>query len=106
MTKSIQQEMYHPPETIEEIDIQYVKGVGEARAKKLKDIEIYTVKDLLNFIPRRYLDRTSILPIHKLANGLETTVVGRVIHKEKVYGKKNRLGRTSFLLKCDLVTIW
>jgi ATP-dependent DNA helicase RecG len=83
--------MYHPLQTVEEIAIQYVKGIGEVRAKKLKDIGISTVKDLLNFVPRRYLDRTTILPMNRLIKGQQTTVVGRIIRKEKIFGKKTRL---------------
>lgn len=77
--------------TVADIDVQYVKGVGEVRAGKLKTAGIHTVQDLLNFIPRRYLDRSTILPINKLILGEVTTVVGRIIHKEYVTRGKRRL---------------
>ena len=37
-------------------DIQYVKGVGEARAKQFGKMGVATVSDLLRFYPRAYED--------------------------------------------------
>ena len=48
-------------------DIQFVAGVGEARAKLLgKELGIRTVGDLLNHFPFRYIDRTRIYPIAEI----------------------------------------
>jgi len=41
-------------------DVRYLKGVGPARAKLLKALEINTVKDLLFFFPRDYIDLTPV----------------------------------------------
>ncbi|MGB9977000.1 ATP-dependent DNA helicase RecG [Thermovenabulum sp.] len=40
------------------LDVRYLKGVGPARAKLLKALDIKTVKDLLFFFPRDYIDLT------------------------------------------------
>ena len=37
-------------------DIQYLKGVGPAYAKKFARLSIYTIRDLLLHYPRRYID--------------------------------------------------
>ena len=37
-------------------DIQYLKGVGPAYAKKFAKLGIYTIRDLLLHYPRRYID--------------------------------------------------
>ena len=37
--------------------VQYLKGVGPARAEALKAVGVKTVSDLLYYVPRRYLDR-------------------------------------------------
>ena len=37
-------------------DIQYLKGVGPAYAKKFAKLSIYTIRDLLLHYPRRYID--------------------------------------------------
>jgi len=43
-----------------------MKGVGEARAKKLAVLGIRTIHDLLSHFPRQYEDRTQIVPISQL----------------------------------------
>lgn len=47
-------------------DIQYLKGVGPARAKLLGRLGIKTVEDLLYYTPFRYEDRGNIKPIGEL----------------------------------------
>jgi RecG-like helicase len=45
--------------------VQYVKGIGPVRAEALGQIGVETVEDLLYYVPRRYLDRSTILPTAK-----------------------------------------
>lgn len=48
-------------------DIQFVAGVGEARAKVLdRELGIRTVGDLLTHYPFRYIDRTRIYPVAEI----------------------------------------
>ncbi len=49
--------------------VQYVKGVGEARAKLLARLGIHTLFDLISYFPRAYEDRTAILNIASLPLG-------------------------------------
>ncbi|MBQ2727976.1 MAG: ATP-dependent DNA helicase RecG, partial [Alistipes sp.] len=57
-------------------DIQFVAGVGEARAKLLsKELGIRTVGDLLNHFPFRYIDRTRIYPIREITVAAQLTYV-------------------------------
>ncbi|MGB8656932.1 MAG: ATP-dependent DNA helicase RecG [Candidatus Zixiibacteriota bacterium] len=58
--------------------VQYLKGIGPERAKALESVGIETVEDLLYHIPRRYLDRSNILPIARVKVGSTVTVIGRV----------------------------
>ncbi len=46
--------------------IQYIKGVGPARAKAFNKIGIFTDIDLLYYFPRNYINRTSILTIKQI----------------------------------------
>lgn len=39
-------------------DVKYIKGVGEARAKTLNKLGIYTLEDLITYYPRDYEDRS------------------------------------------------
>ncbi|WP_138432092.1 ATP-dependent DNA helicase RecG [Fodinibius saliphilus] len=63
------------------------------RIKALSESGIDSILDLLNFFPRRYLDRTTVTKIQQLhGNGEQVTVVGRI---EKIQqqgrGRKKRL---------------
>lgn len=51
------------------MSVQYVKGVGPKRGAKLKRLNIYTVEDLLYFVPREYDDRTDFKEIADCTNG-------------------------------------
>lgn len=43
--------------------IQFLKGIGERRAEVLAKFGVRTVHDLFFYVPRRYLDRTSVVTI-------------------------------------------
>ena len=58
--------------------IQFIKGVGPKRAKVLESLNIFTIKDLLYYFPRKYLDRTSLSTIGSINEGDEVNLVGRV----------------------------
>ena len=49
--------------------VQYIKGIGEARAKALEKLGITTLRELIGFFPRRYEDRSVIYPITELPVG-------------------------------------
>ena len=43
------------------MDLKYLKGVGEERAKILaKELEINSIRDLLDFFPYRHVDKSKI----------------------------------------------
>ncbi len=68
-------------------------NLSTKRLNALSKTGIESVSELLDFYPRRYLDRTSVLPIRQLSGqGEEVTVVGRVKKiQEAGYGRKKRL---------------
>lgn len=48
-------------------DIKYLAGVGPKRAEVLnKELEIFSVEDLLYYFPYRYIDRSRIFYIHEI----------------------------------------
>ena len=59
-------------------DIQFVKGVGPKRASYLKQINILNILDLINYYPRKYLDRTNIKQIKDAKIGESIVIVARV----------------------------
>jgi ATP-dependent DNA helicase RecG len=73
-------------------DVRYVKGVGEKRADVWADAYgVRTVRDLLHFYPRRYLDRTTVTPVGRLQESPDpVTVVGTVQSVNVVPGKSQK----------------
>ena len=60
-----------------EKEVRYLKGVGEARAKALGKLGLFTFGDLVNYFPRAYEDRTQFAPI--MAAPLEEPVCIRAL---------------------------
>jgi len=66
---------------LEDISIQYVKGVGPAKKTLLMNLGIETVEDLLYFFPRRYEDRRNLTPIAQVQIDQWQTITGKVLTK-------------------------
>jgi ATP-dependent DNA helicase RecG len=62
-----------------ERSIDTVKGIGPKLAKKFAKKEVYTIEDLLYFIPRDYQDRRKVTPISELVEGENLIVYGEII---------------------------
>src|SRR3954471_3141577 len=67
----------------------YVKGVGPARAAMLETKGLFTVEDLLGYVPFRYEDRSNMKTIAQLAPGEMATVIADV-RSAKLSGFKRR----------------
>ena len=76
-------------------NVQYVKGVGEARAKSLKLLGIDTLEDLITYYPRTYEDRSVITKIESAEDGEKCVIEGTVITSLTV----RMLGRTRSIEK-------
>jgi len=70
--------------------LQFIKGVGPHKAQVLETYGIVTVRDLLFYFPRGYLDRTTILPIKDLRIDETATFIGKVRAHGQLYGGKRR----------------
>ncbi|MCK4607287.1 MAG: ATP-dependent DNA helicase RecG [candidate division Zixibacteria bacterium] len=70
--------------------LQYVKGVGPRKAEALAKLGMETVEDLLFYFPRRYLDRTNIVPIGEIKVDQPVTIIGRVRAHGILHGKRRR----------------
>ena len=62
-------------------DVRYIKGIGEAKAKALGKLGIFTLGDLIGWFPRRYEDRRETRPISSLIPG-ETACAATMIASE------------------------
>jgi ATP-dependent DNA helicase RecG len=59
-------------------DVRYIKGIGEARAKSLAKLNIFTLRDLIGYFPRAYDDRRESKKIRDLAAGESVCVQAMV----------------------------
>lgn len=64
--------------------------VGQAYAKRLAKLDIYTVKDLLYHFPSRYLDFSRVKPISQLAPGEIATITGQIIASQNIYTRRSK----------------
>ncbi|TBW28407.1 ATP-dependent DNA helicase RecG [Gramella sp. KN1008] len=72
--------------------IEYLKGVGPNRAELLKkELNIATYRDLVNFFPNRYIDKTGFYKISQLQrNSSEVQIVGKIVHIKMVEQKRGK----------------
>jgi ATP-dependent DNA helicase RecG len=61
------------------MEAQYLKGVGPRTAMHLNKIGLFTVGDVLSYLPRRYEDRTALPPITLLKPGEFASARGRLV---------------------------
>lgn len=61
-------------------DIQYVKGVGPARAEAFRKLSVGTVGALLRYYPRAYEDWSQIIPIRDLPENESCCIRATVCH--------------------------
>ncbi|MGM7701133.1 ATP-dependent DNA helicase RecG [Pseudalkalibacillus sp. Hm43] len=85
--------------------VTQVKGIGEARAEELADLNIYTIEDLLLYFPYRYED-FQVKDLTELKHDEKATVEGKV-HSEpslRYYGRKKSRLTVKVLVGKYLVT--
>jgi ATP-dependent DNA helicase RecG len=74
--------------------IQFLRGVGPARAGLFERLGLTTLEDLLRHYPRTYLDARRFVRIAELTPGELVTVEGRV---KRAAALRTRAGRTDFV---------
>lgn len=81
--------------------------ITPAKLDALRESGIVTIADLLYLFPRRYIDRTTILPISSVNAGQTVTVIGKVVSiTESGFGRKKRLHVTIFDGSSRLEGVW
>lgn len=72
--------------------VQYLKGVGPKMYELLNKLSIYTVKDLLEYYPRVYEDRTKVTPISDFQKDQNVLFLGTLVKPvTMVYAKKKKI---------------
>ncbi len=72
--------------------VQYLRGVGPARAELLGKLGVRTLEDLTRHYPREHQDRSKVVPIAELRPETRATVEGRVaaVRKRRMGGYARR----------------
>lgn len=78
--------------------VQYIKGIGESRAKLFKRLGIEIVRDLISFYPRQYDDRSIIKNISETEDGETVSIKAEVI----IPPVENRTGRGLMITKAKV----
>jgi len=65
-------------EEIEDVDIAFVKGVGPKLAKIFNKMNIFKVKDLIEYYPKKYVDYSGQNKIKDLKLGEQVTIYGTI----------------------------
>jgi len=63
---------------IDEVDVAFVKGVGPKLASVFNKLDIYTVEDLLEYYPKRYVDYEGRTKIKNLEVGNSVCIFGTI----------------------------
>jgi ATP-dependent DNA helicase RecG len=58
--------------------ITVIKGISSGAEKKFAKLNVRTVRELLYFFPRRYVDYSQTKPVSQLEEGEEQTIVGTI----------------------------
>ncbi len=80
--------------------VQFLRGVGPARAELLAKLELHTAQDILFYLPRDVLDLTQVRAVHELEVDTVQSIRGEVVDRDARY-TSNGKHMTAVLLKCD-----
>ena len=66
------------------VKIQYLKGIGPAKAKLFERLEVQTLQDLLHYYPRTYQDRRLDMPPNEYNSQALVVFKGRVLRTQQI----------------------
>lgn len=86
-------------------DIGFLKGIGEARVKDFRKLEINTIEDLVYYFPRGYRDFSKITKIDALKFGEKTAIKARILDIKNRSTRRRRFFITEALASDETGTI-
>jgi ATP-dependent DNA helicase RecG len=89
--------------------VQFLKGVGPARAAQLEGFGLRTIEDLLYHLPFRYEDRRGLAAIREAQLGAQQTFVGWLVALSQRYIPRRRMRMLHATLEDDtgrLALVW
>jgi len=90
-TPSVNSKQKPVTDTLDEMPVTALRGVGPRSRLKLEAFGLETVQDVLFHLPRRYEDRTRVVPIGRLRFGDHAVIEAEVDLAEVKYGKRRSL---------------
>lgn len=76
--------------------IEYLKGVGPAKAELLrKELNIATYEDLLNYFPYRYIDRSQVWAVNQVNDSMQHVVLRGLISDMQTIGSGRAMRLTA-----------
>lgn len=78
-------------QTLDQTSLTSLKGVGPSIEKKLNNLGVHNVQDLLFHLPFRYQDRTRIATINKVRFGDHVQLEGEIVNSKIIFGKRRSL---------------
>ena len=82
-----------------------IKGIGPSKNDILIENGINNIYDLLNYFPRKYLDRSTITPIANIKNNSQANLVGKIEAAGLVKGRKRQFFKAILADKSGMVTL-
>ena len=73
---------------ISDANVSVLKGVGTKMQKELENLGILTVRDLLEYFPRKYIDFSQISKIAELEPDVSVVVEATVVKKMRPFTAK------------------
>jgi ATP-dependent DNA helicase RecG len=89
--------------------LQFLKGVGPARAAQLAGSGLSTIEDLLYHLPFRYEDRRRLSKIRDAPVGEARTFIGRLVGLNERYIPRRRMRMLNAVLEDDggrIALVW
>lgn len=90
LKKGKEQKVYIPDShKPEDVEVQYIKGVGPVLGFKLNNLHIFNANDLLNYFPRDHIDFKNQTKIENIEIGDYVTIFGEIKNVSSYNSKRN-----------------
>jgi len=73
--------------------LQHLKGVGPKVLERLNKLGLHCIQDVLFHLPYRYEDRTQVISIGALKQGVSALIEGEIDHAEVAFTRKGKSRR-------------
>ncbi len=72
-----------------DLAVRFIRGIGPRKGEAFEKTGVFTLRDLLYYVPRRYLDRTSTTPLGEIEEPSEgeITVAGEITDAREIRRK-------------------